>query len=134
MAKEAAKILAALRADEPVKDVPPMLQSLFRPSVQPYMKSWIGINPAEELKKLNIPVLIVNGSTDVQVGAKEAELLKAALPAAELKIIEGMSHILKPAPADYQENIKTYFQPELGLHPEIGRTVYTFILKNNKNQ
>jgi alpha-beta hydrolase superfamily lysophospholipase len=133
MAKDAAKILAALRADEPVKEVSPMLQSLFRPSVQPYMKSWISLNPAEELKKLNIPVQIINGSTDVQVSSKEAQLLSTAMPAAELKIIEGMSHILKSAPADYQENIKTYFQPELPLHPDIARTIYTFILKHNKN-
>ncbi len=134
MAKEAAKILAALRADEPVKEVSPLLQSLFRPSVQPYMKSWIVINPSEELKKLNIPVQIINGSTDVQVSTKEAEHLSAAMPAADLIIIEGMSHILKPAPADYQENIKTYFQPELALHPELARRIYTFILKHNKNQ
>lgn len=134
MAKEAAKILTALRTDEPVKDVSPLLQSLFRPSVQPYMKSWISINPSEELKKLNIPIQIINGSTDMQVSAKEAELLSAAMPAAELKIIDGMSHILKPAPADYQENIKTYFQPELALHPELAPSIYTFILKHNKNQ
>jgi uncharacterized protein len=54
----------------------PYLESIFRPSVQPYMASWMKYHPAEELKKLEIPVLIVNGSFDLQVDVEMLSCLK----------------------------------------------------------
>src|ERR1035437_7190894 len=63
-----------------VKEVDPALNSLFRSSIQPYMISWLKYNPQQEIKKLKIPVLIIQGTTDIQVGAEEAEKLKKASP------------------------------------------------------
>ncbi len=104
-----------------------MLASLFRESVQPYMISWIKYNPQEEIKKLNIPVLIINGTTDLQVETSEAELLKKAKPKASLAIIEGMNHVFKKTTNDKTENMKTYNEPNLPNVPELSVEINTFI-------
>jgi hypothetical protein len=36
------------------------LESLFRPSVQPFLKTWMALNPAKEIKKLNNQLLHLN--------------------------------------------------------------------------
>jgi pimeloyl-ACP methyl ester carboxylesterase len=84
-----------IKKGDSIPNVPPMLSSLFRPSVQPYMTSWFKYNPQDEIKKLTIPTLIVQGSTDIQVKEEDAELLAKAQPKAEKKIIKNMNHVLK---------------------------------------
>jgi alpha-beta hydrolase superfamily lysophospholipase len=102
---------------------------LFRPSVQPYMISWIKYNPQQEIKKLKIPVLIVNGITDIQVSVDNAQNLKKAKPDATLVLINGMNHILKQAPADREENIKTYNNPKLPVDTELVKAITAFVGK-----
>ncbi len=84
-------------------------------------------NPAKEIKKLKIPVLIIQGTTDLQVKVKDAEALKKADKKAELVIIEGMNHILKEAGTDKEKNMETYDNPDLPLHPEYSKAVILFI-------
>jgi uncharacterized protein len=93
-------ILEKLEKGETVDEVPPMLFSLFRPSVQPYLVSWFRYDPRQELAKLNKPILIIQGTTDLQVGVDDAEKLANANERAELRIIEEMNHILKEAESD----------------------------------
>lgn len=121
-------ILDKLAKGETAENVPPMLNSLFRPSVQPYMISWIKYDPLKEIAKLKIPVLIVQGTTDIQVGLEDANRLAKALPGAKLIVIEGMNHIMKQAPADRQMNILTYTQPDLPLKKELVSCLIPFIL------
>ena len=106
-----------------------MLTSLFRPSVQQYMISWLKYDPAAEIKKLTIPVLIIQGTTDIQVEVGEAELLKKAYPKATLKLIEGMNHPLKQAPEDREKNVATYSDPRLPLSPGLMPAILDFISK-----
>src|SRR5690606_5852587 len=98
-----------------------------RPSVQPYMMSWLQYDPRAEIAKLEKPVLIVQGTTDIQVGVVQAELLAAANSEANLIIIEGMNHILKDAPAERAANIQTYTDPELLLQVEPTHEVTDFL-------
>jgi len=120
-------ILDKLVKGDTVSDVPPILNSLFRPSVQPYIISWFKYDPQKEIAKLKIPVLIIQGTTDIQVGTDDANRLAKALPKAKLAIIEGMNHIMKQAPADRQMNIQTYTQPDLALKKELIDTIIPFI-------
>jgi len=120
-------ILDKLVKGDTVSDVPPMLNSLFRPSVQPYIISWFKYDPQKEIAKLKIPVLIIQGTTDIQVGTDDANRLAKAHPKAKLAIIEGMNHIMKQAPADRQMNILTYTQPDLALKKELIDTIIPFI-------
>ncbi len=87
------------RLDKPCK-VPQPLMALYRPSVRPYMISWIRYSPAQVLGHGRVPALIVQGTTDIQVTVAEAEALKAARPDAQLAIMEGMNHVLKQVPAN----------------------------------
>ena len=60
-----------------------------------------------------MPVLLLQGTTDIQVSVDEAKALKAAKPDAELVLIEGMNHVLKRAPADRAQNMAAYSNPDL---------------------
>ena len=74
------EVIDQLKAGEEVPGLPPFLDALFRTSVQPYLISWFRYVPTEELKALNQPVLIVQGTTDIQVSESQATLLHAAKP------------------------------------------------------
>lgn len=113
--KESKDILTKLKQEEYTENVSQELQSLFRPSMQPFLASWIGYNPAKEIAKLDIPILLINGKNDVQVSEHEAEILQKANREAELQLIDNMNHVLKEAPTDREGNIATYFNPDLPL-------------------
>jgi pimeloyl-ACP methyl ester carboxylesterase len=121
------EILDTLEQGHTTDSIPQALYRLFRPSVQPYMISWFQYNPQEEIAKLEKPVLIVQGTTDIQVEVKDARLLAKANPDAQLEIIEGMNHVLKPSSAERNENMATYTNPDLGLKPELMEKVVSFI-------
>lgn len=127
--QEAAQGFASLKQGKTVDQIPPYLMSLFRPSVQPYMISWLKYDPAKEIAALKIPVLIVQGTTDLQVSVTDAQLLKQARPDAQLKLIEGMNHIFCDATPDVAANMATYTKPELPLHKELVPVVNDFISK-----
>lgn len=125
-------IIDKLKNGELVEDVNPVLNSVFRKSIQPYMISWFKHNPQEDIKKLNIPVLIVQGTTDIQVSVKDAELLSNASKNSKKVIIEGMNHIFKTVGSDQQENLATYNNPDLPISGELVNVVTDFLLKKNK--
>ncbi|MDA3853689.1 MAG: alpha/beta hydrolase [Bacteroidales bacterium] len=120
-------ILDQIEIGETVSTVPPMLHSIFRPSVQRYMISWFKYDPREEIRKLSCPILVIQGTTDIQVSIENARALKQANTKAKLSFIEGMNHILKDAPADRMQNIATYNQTELALHHDMLDTIVNFI-------
>lgn len=122
-------ILAELEAGRPVTDVPPQLASLFRPSVQPYMISWLPLDPAAMVAAWDGPVMIGQGTTDIQVGLADARAMAAARPDARLATWEGVNHLLKLAPADRAANIATYSDPTLPLAPGVVEDVAGFILQ-----
>src|SRR5205085_4531481 len=68
-------VLAQLVAGRMVASPPQQLLSLFRPSVQPYMISWLRYDGATEIAKLKVPVLIAYGTSDMQVLPPEGEAL-----------------------------------------------------------
>lgn len=104
-----------------------MLASIFRPSVQPYMISWLKYNPQDEIKKLKIPTLLLNGTKDLQVSVGEAELLKKSKPDAELVIIDAMNHVFKEIKGDTSENMKSYNDSNLPISAQLLNTITRFI-------
>lgn len=113
--KESDDILQKLKKGEQVEKISPELQSLFRPSAQPYMISWLKYDPVKELQKLSSPVLIINGTRDFQVPVADAERLHDGKKGSKLAIIQDMNHILKEAPEDQEGNMATYMDPKLPL-------------------
>ncbi len=120
-------ILDSLEMGKTVDNVNPMLNALFRPSVQPYLISWFKYDPAEEIAKLDCPVLILQGTTDIQVQVEDAEHLAAVNPNFRKEILEGMNHVLKEAPEDRMENFKTYNDPTLPLKDGLLDAIVNFI-------
>lgn len=121
------KMIDTLASGKLLTNVPKNLYRIFRPSVQPYMVSWFKYNPTTAIAALKIPVLIIQGNTDIQVDTTQAYLLAKANPNAKLMIVEGMNHILKDAPADRAQNIKTYSDPNLPLNPVFAKAIINFI-------
>ncbi len=120
-------IIEKLENGEREENVPQMLYALFRPSVQPYMISWFKYDPQIEIAKLNKPVLIVQGTTDIQVSVLDADKLASANNKAQKQIIEGMNHILKEAEMDRLKNIQTYSMPDLPLKKPLTEIIVKFI-------
>lgn len=116
---EADAILDSLAVGEEVAEVSPELYDLFRPSVQPYLLSWFAYDPAAILAQLDVPSAIVQGTTDIQVGIIDAERLASAAPASQVRIIEGMNHVLKAAELEEASQWQAYFDPSLPVVPEL---------------
>jgi pimeloyl-ACP methyl ester carboxylesterase len=121
--------LDELEAGRTVTDAPAELAGLFRPSVQPYLISWIGLDPVDLIEDYAGPVMIGHGSTDIQVGMVDARALSAARPTARLAVWDGVNHVLKLAPADRAANIAVYSDPNLPLAPGVVDDVAAFILE-----
>ena len=68
------------------------------------MKSWMLYDPALVIQNLEIPILLVSGSKDIQVPPSESQLLKDAKPEAKLVFIDSMNHVLKEVNGDDLDN------------------------------
>ena len=128
LAQQNEQLLASLEQGKFIGTVPAALMALYRPSVQPYLASWMRYTPAEAIKKLSVPVLIVQGTTDAQVGVAEAEALKHSRPEAEIAIVNGMNHVLKTVPVDPTKQQASYVDPALPVAPELVDRVRAFVL------
>ncbi len=105
-----------------------MLASIFAPYVQPFIKTWIQYDPSEEIKDLDIPVLIINGTMDIQTEPKEAEMLHSAYENSKLVLLEDMNHIFRKVESkDRLVNTKSYNEPNRPLHPELIPVITNFI-------
>lgn len=122
--------LTELEAGRTVAEPPAALAALFRPSVQPYLISWLPLDPAMLLAAYDGPVFIGQGTTDIQVGVVDAQTLAAADPDATLKLWDGVNHVLKTAPADRAGNLATYADPDLPLAPGVTQDVAALIRTN----
>ncbi|MDV7185708.1 alpha/beta hydrolase [Lutibacter sp. TH_r2] len=124
---ETKHVLSELKKGNTVEDFNPLLASLFNRSVQPFLTSWLKYNPQNEIKKLTIPTLIINGTKDIQVKTEDAKLLHKANTTSQLLLIENMNHIFKEIKGDQNENIASYSKPELPIMPHLTESISTFV-------
>ncbi len=116
------EIMAALREGKPVRAYPPELRALFRPSVEPFWRSTIAVDPAALLAKLTLPVTIVQGETDVQVSVEDARRLAGARKDARLVLLPRVNHVLKEE-AEAKLPQPSYFDPTRPLGPGVADAV-----------
>ncbi|EPL04197.1 MULTISPECIES: alpha/beta hydrolase [unclassified Pseudomonas] len=121
------ELLDSLKAGRVDEDVPPQLQVIFRPSVQPYLITLFREDPSAAFARLKMPALIIQGSNDIQVGVGDAQMLKAAKPDAQLALIEGMNHVMRIVPNDIKRQLASYKDPQLPLAAELGTKILGFI-------
>ncbi|UHC19399.1 alpha/beta fold hydrolase [Methylobacterium currus] len=113
---EALDALARFEHGERVETVSPMLQPLFRPAVQGFLISMLRVDPAALIAQARVPVLILQGARDIQVGRADAETLHRACPASRLVVLAEANHVLKPVASDDRAaNIAAYRDPGLPL-------------------
>lgn len=120
-----------LEKGEFISNIPPNLNALFRPSIQPFLISTFKYDPPQILSELRIPILIIQGTTDIQIPEKHAELLAQANIGAKKVLISGMNHVLKNCDTtDQQSQIITYINPTLLINEELVNVITEFIDKD----
>jgi pimeloyl-ACP methyl ester carboxylesterase len=123
-------ILEQLAAGKRVDSVPPPLAPVFHQGAQPYLISWLRYDPAKEIAKLHIPMLIVQGTTDIQVSLRDAQALAGANPAATLLLIDGMNHALKIVPKEQDKQVApSNGDTTLPVAPSLIDSVSRFVIK-----
>jgi uncharacterized protein len=120
-------IIDELEASRAVSDSPPELAALFRPSVQPYLISQFRYDPAVEIAKLNVPILIMQGDRDLQISETDAKRLAAAAPQADLVLLAGVNHVLRDSPTDRNGNASLYNIPDHPLAAAVLPSIAGFI-------
>jgi len=123
------KAFKSLKEGKTTTDYPPPLAPVFRADVQPFIMNWMQYNPQEVIKSLDIPILIINGTKDLQVSVDEAQLLKSASEVSEIKIIENMNHVLFIIEGDQLVNSKSYNESSRKISEELITSISSFILK-----
>lgn len=102
---DAEALLGDLRAGRPLDEhradrLPSTIRLLFAPSARTYLASQLDVDPAAALAKLpaKLPVVVVQGMTDIQVSVADAQRL-AEHHAADLVLLPHVNHVLKVEPS-----------------------------------
>ncbi|WP_375289925.1 alpha/beta hydrolase [Qipengyuania sp.] len=94
----------------------PALKSLFNEAVQDFLIDMMAFDPADKASSAPVPLLIVQGGEDLQVGAEDGAALQAARPDAGFVRLATMNHVLKDVPeGDRAANLATYGDPDRPL-------------------
>jgi len=116
-----------IKTGKPLSEVNPLLISLFRESIVPFLRSAFVMDPLKEMSSIEKDVLIVGGSCDRQVSMEHAELLHGANLNSELVRIDQMGHTLKMVGPDCKNDFASYSDPALPIHPELIQSIVGFI-------
>lgn len=109
-----------------INEVNPFLLTIFAKQNHHFLISYFKFIPQELIKDLKIPILILNGDKDLQVGIEDANKLHKANPLARLKIIKNMNHVLKSIDED-GDNLKSYYSADFPLSEELIKLIGDFI-------
>lgn len=105
----------------------PPLDQLFRPSVQPFLRSVLTVDPVPLVRDQKAPVLVVGGGSDLQVGRFDFDALVGARAGVESLWLARLTHVLKPMADDDGGQEKAYTDPALPLVPELVERVVRFV-------
>lgn len=111
-----------------IKQVNPLLASIFSKPNLAFIRSWSQYTPSVEIQKISIPTLIINGTKDLQVKSSAAETLHKALPKSTLVLINSMNHVLKNIEKD-TDNMNSYYTSNFELSAALISAVENFINK-----
>jgi hypothetical protein len=124
---DAKRIFSILKKGKKTNDYPTELASIFNKDIQSFMMNWMQYDPREEIKKLQMPILLINGTKDLQIEPKEASLLNEAAPNSTVKLIDKMNHVLVTIAGDNIENSKSYNEAFRKISPELIEDIANFI-------
>ena len=121
------RVFSVMHEGKTTHDYPPALSSIFNIEIQPFMMNWMQYHPYDIIKTLDMPILIINGTKDLQVSVEEAKTLKEASEHAVLKIIDKMNHVLFIIEGDDLENTKSYNESSRMISEEMVSAIIDFI-------
>ena len=107
--------------------VPAPLAPLFNPAVQGYLIDLMTYDPARLAATTKLPMVIIQGETDIQVGVDDARLLAPARSGAKLVLIPGINHLWRKAPAEAGANAATYRDATVPVDPRVAAAIATFV-------
>jgi pimeloyl-ACP methyl ester carboxylesterase len=122
-----AELEAGRRVD--VSGMHPALAALFRPSVQGFVIDQMSYDPAALLARYMGPVLVLQGTTDLQVTMQDAQRLAGARAGVTMVALDGVNHVLKLAPAERAANLATYANSVLPIAPSVVESITTFLAR-----
>jgi pimeloyl-ACP methyl ester carboxylesterase len=106
----------------------PILLTLLAPQVQDYLIDNFAHDPAELASRVRVPMLVVQGLSDLQTSETDARRIAAANREARLVLLPDVNHVLKRAPRDDRAaNIATYANPDLPLADGVVEAIADFI-------
>lgn len=107
----------------------PALANLFALQVQGYLIDLFAYKPVVLAATLKAPMLIVQGTKDLQIGEGDARALAAARPDATLVLLPGVNHVLKNigADGDRAANLASYGNPDLPVDAGVVEAVAGFV-------
>ena len=106
-----------------------MLNNLFGTNLQRFLIDASSFDPPAEISKLLIPILIIQGTNDIQVEVKDAEILHTASSKSKLKILQGMNHVFRQASENFILNLQTYANPDLPIDKNLPVIISEFIFE-----
>lgn len=125
------KALAKLEKGKRVNPatLPAPLQALFAAPVQGFLIDLLSRDPAALAAQVSLPVMIVSGGKDLQVGPAEGAALRAAQPDARHAVVLEMNHVLKDVPGDDRAaNLAAYADSSLPVSSKLVDLVTSFML------
>jgi fermentation-respiration switch protein FrsA (DUF1100 family) len=91
------------------------------------MQSWARYDPAGEIARVRLPVLIVQGGHDLQISEVDARALQAAQPAAKLVVIPAANHVFRAATDDRTAQARLYTDPTIPVVTELTPAIADWI-------
>jgi uncharacterized protein len=128
--ESALHLLDALEAGRTVDTatLAPPLPRIFPAIVQRFLIDSFRYDPTALAARLHLPLLIAQGTRDVQVSVADAEALSAADRHATLAVVPDMTHVLRLAAADgMQASTATYADASLPVAPMLVDTIARFV-------
>jgi len=123
----------SLEAGKPVdtSNMPTPLLRLFAPQVQPFVMDLMKQDPTGEAAAAKLPVLIVQGTKDLQVSTVDAEALHKAQANSEMHLLPNMNHVLKDVVSDDRAaNAATYADSSLPVDPRLVAVIAEFVKRS----
>jgi alpha-beta hydrolase superfamily lysophospholipase len=116
---------------EDVSDAPEIARPVLVPHYRRLWSSMAAYDPEGEIARVPVPVLIVQGGMDLQVGTVDADRLRAAQPEAEYLLIPAANHTMKVASSrDPAAQTALYQDRTIPIVPELVDGIADWIASN----
>jgi len=110
------------------KALNPALQPLFAPQIQGFLIDAFSYDPAILARETRVPILVVQGLRDLQVGEADARRIAQAAPEATLSLVSDVNHVLKVVSSDdIAANFAAYADSDLPIARDIVEAVSQFL-------